>query len=647
MQRFVLRDRKAAAKQPTPGRPVAAAPSSVACQMEERFDRLRHLGRGSYGAVWLVRRKADGQLLAMKTVPLPLLASKEEKALAERRQALREVEVLQSLQCPHIVRYAEMMLVPASAEHSHSELHIFTEFCDGGDLDSYLRVRKRGKCMEEAEVWRFSTSVLVGLHELHQHQILHRDLKPANIFLKSCQVVAGKASPPKPSQGLQLRALLGDLGLARTISESQPMASTMVGTPHYCAPEIFEGVPYGEKADIYSFGVCVYELMHGRTPHADVQNIAGLVRRVLRLDLGGSNGQSALEPPKFDTRFSEELRSLVGACLEQSPTARPDTKALLLRVPLEQLAEAAAASTSPFAPPVGKLSTGAVSSFSFKPPRRNIDALPTPPVAECQAPPDMQQTKLPASVSPESTLRPRTVAEPSQSDAAAFSIGTSQEDHAELTKKVSRFGPEVEEQSRVLEPSGDDDAKTEEHEGLEEAAMRAVPNEQEKHDQQGLLRDADDATISASSRFAKIPLAASCCTAQDSEPPHAVGSGASQAPAEACVVAVAPVAAEACRQPINEIEQPRPSTAGSQCSVKRQSSGRGDLMSYVSRAHECYSRWRREGRGNFNCAPGSPPRGQAVRGPAVLGAAANLPCLEVLGTAKVRTPKPLRPVARV
>ncbi|CAE8584426.1 unnamed protein product, partial [Polarella glacialis] len=77
----------------------------------------------------------------------------------------------------------------------------------------------------------------------------------------------------------KLTALLGDFGLARAMSDSQPLASTLVGTPHYVAPEIFEGVPYDEKADIYSFGVCMYELMHGRTPYADVKTVVGLVRR--------------------------------------------------------------------------------------------------------------------------------------------------------------------------------------------------------------------------------------------------------------------------------------------------------------------------------------------------------------------------------
>lgn len=119
---------------------------------------------------------------------------------------------------------------------------------------------------------------------------------------------------------------------------SQPFASTLVGTPHYCAPEIFEGRPYGDKADIYSFGACVYEMMHGRPPHADVNNVGALVRRVLNL---GCDADSADAEPShsggdnhipMDTLYSDHLRRLVAMCLARSPEQRPSSDELLLQV---------------------------------------------------------------------------------------------------------------------------------------------------------------------------------------------------------------------------------------------------------------------------------------------------------------------------
>lgn len=337
----------------------------------QRFERIRQLGRGSYGIVWLVRRKADQRLLAMKSVPLPPLASREERAILERRQALREVEALQTLSSVHIVRYADMVLSPPSAENPCSELHIFTEYCDAGDLATYITMRGKGRGLDEPEVWNLAVQVLTGLRSLHEHQILHRDLKPANIFLKRNSTSSRSTGLAQPVGALH--AVLGDLGLARMVSESQPMASTLVGTPHYCAPEIFEGVMYNDKADIYSYGVCVYELMHGKTPHSDVKNVVGLVRRVLRLELGGS--RSLDSTAQVDARFSSELGDFVLCCMAQSPEVRPTALELLSKVPSQDFPEKRAGGSKSAAEKVFQAdraqSGGSTSSYAFRPPSRS------------------------------------------------------------------------------------------------------------------------------------------------------------------------------------------------------------------------------------------------------------------------------------
>jgi serine/threonine protein kinase len=196
--------------------------------------------------------------------------------------------------------------------------------------------------LPEIDVWSIATSTLQGLRELHARSILHRDLKPANVFLKR----GAQTSPSRACSGrsgsqnrcvaaasgsFKFNVLVGDLGLAREMSESHPLASTMVGTPLYCAPEIFEGQPYGEKADVYSFGVCVYELMHGRPPFGAVQNMGALVRQVLNLD--GKSGEMRLP---MNCQYSCNLRGLVLSCLAISPDQRPPVTELLNRVAVLQ-----------------------------------------------------------------------------------------------------------------------------------------------------------------------------------------------------------------------------------------------------------------------------------------------------------------------
>lgn len=273
----------------------------------DRFEPLHELGRGSCGVVWLVRRRTDRRQLALKTVELPPLSCDEKKA-AIRHQALREADILKSIKSPHLVLCVEVILTPATVQRP-AELHIVTEFCNGGDLASHIK-KQRGR-LPERHLWDFVASILAGLSELHERLILHRDLKPANVFLKKVRSRPGE---------LGLRALLGDLGLARELTSSQPLACTMVGSPVYCAPELFEGELYGEKADMYSFGVLVYELMHGRTPHGDANNLGALVRRVVT---------ATVSDLPMDPRYSIGLRRITGACLSRSPAERPASAELM------------------------------------------------------------------------------------------------------------------------------------------------------------------------------------------------------------------------------------------------------------------------------------------------------------------------------
>lgn len=347
------------------GRTSQAAALPRATSPLAGFERLRELGRGVSGSVWLVRRKCDERLLALKTLQLPPLARKEDKALAERRQALREVDLLRSVTSHHVIRYVDAIFVPASVGCSQTMLHVLTEFCEGGDLLTNLRNNGAGRGLPEVDVCRYSRAVASGLHELHQKRVLHRDVKLANVFLRRCSdsptgarhiVQLAGARSRTPSRELPKRiqrarscgnrglntvgnnrfeAVVGDLGLARALTGSQSLACTMVGTPHYCAPEIFEGKPYDEKADIYSFGICLYELMHGHVPHADVQNVGALVRRVLHINtldnLDGGEQESHIH---MDDRYSSGLRDVATACLKVLPESRPTAAELLLRIPL-------------------------------------------------------------------------------------------------------------------------------------------------------------------------------------------------------------------------------------------------------------------------------------------------------------------------
>lgn len=178
-------------------------------------------------------------------------------------------------------------------------LCIVTEFCSQGDLASHILARK-GKLFDEQEVLDMLAQVCLALAYMHSRRVLHRDLKPQNIF-----VVADGS----------LR--VGDLGIARVLKFTFELAHTVVGTPIYLAPEVVESKPYASKADVWSLGVVLYEMMALKRPFSG-STIPSLVRRILR----------GKYPPLPDA-FSDDLRGLVHLMLSKTPSSRPSVAAIL------------------------------------------------------------------------------------------------------------------------------------------------------------------------------------------------------------------------------------------------------------------------------------------------------------------------------
>jgi NIMA (never in mitosis gene a)-related kinase len=89
----------------------------------------------------------------------------------------------------------------------------------------------------------------LALKHLHDRKILHRDIKCQNVFLTKSSIIK-----------------LGDFGIARVLNHTLEVARSMVGTPYYLSPEIYEGRPYAFKSDIWSLGVLLYELLALKPP---------------------------------------------------------------------------------------------------------------------------------------------------------------------------------------------------------------------------------------------------------------------------------------------------------------------------------------------------------------------------------------------
>ena len=152
-----------------------------------------------------------------------------------REEALNEVQIMSALDHPYIVKYYDYFI-------ENKTLHILMEYCERGDLNKHIKAQA-GRPMPEQRIWKFFIQICMGLEYLHSKKVLHRDIKSMNVFLTKDDSVR-----------------IGDLGVAKVLSNTSAFARTMVGTPFYLSPELCEERPYNVKSDVWALGCVLYEL---------------------------------------------------------------------------------------------------------------------------------------------------------------------------------------------------------------------------------------------------------------------------------------------------------------------------------------------------------------------------------------------------
>eukprot|EP00656_Telonema_subtile_P024156 TRINITY_DN2607_c0_g1_i1.p1 TRINITY_DN2607_c0_g1~~TRINITY_DN2607_c0_g1_i1.p1 ORF type:complete len:662 (-),score=252.36 TRINITY_DN2607_c0_g1_i1:460-2445(-) len=210
----------------------------------------------------------------------------------EREAQLREVRLLQHLRHPNIVNYHESF-------EDKGNLCIVMEYCERGDLYQELK-RAKGRMLPEKVVLDWFVQMSLALHYLHSKKVLHRDLKTQNIFLTTDGQIK-----------------LGDFGIAKVLDGTAAFAMTVIGTPYYMSPELYNNKPYSFKSDSWSMGCILYEM--AALKHAfDAKNITALGQRVCR-------GQYAPVPPSFGS----VVKNLIKGLLSPSPMQRPSMAQIL------------------------------------------------------------------------------------------------------------------------------------------------------------------------------------------------------------------------------------------------------------------------------------------------------------------------------
>jgi len=255
----------------------------------EELQLEQKIGEGGFGEVY--RAKWRGTVVAVKTLKHKGPSSHFTAEEAERYK--REVSILRALNHPNLVLFLGACLEP--------KLCMISEFMFGGSL--YDLLYKKKKVPDHSKRCVLALDIAKAMAFLHNHKppIVHRDLKSMNILLDE----KGE------------HAKVGDVGLAVGIGGKGELKGA-VGTYSWMPPEMMKGQPYTEKADVYSYGLVLYEMVTGKLP------FAGMPPQQISLRVAVYN-----ERPPLPSSVNSKWRDLITACWGADDTKRPSFIAIL------------------------------------------------------------------------------------------------------------------------------------------------------------------------------------------------------------------------------------------------------------------------------------------------------------------------------
>ncbi|KAL9241172.1 hypothetical protein vseg_015314 [Gypsophila vaccaria] len=248
------------------------------------------LGSGAFKKVYRAFDQLEGLEVAWNQVKLSNFS--DDKSAIEH--LFLEVKLLSELRNENIIS-----LFHVWRDLERNRLNFITEICNSGNLRQY---RKKHRHVSIIALKKWSKQLLHGLHYLHTHEpcIIHRDLNCGNVFIN------GNVGEIK----------IGDFGLA-TITDKSHVAHSILGTPEYMAPELYDE-EYTELVDIYSYGLCVLEMVTTEIPYSECDNAGQIYKKVT----------DGVMPKSLSKVHDPEVKAFIMKCTGK-PRERPSAAQLL------------------------------------------------------------------------------------------------------------------------------------------------------------------------------------------------------------------------------------------------------------------------------------------------------------------------------
>lgn len=273
-----------------------------------KYEIRREIGKGAMGTVYEGFDPVIERPVAIKTILAEYLESVESAAAVARFK--REAQAGGRLQHPAIVGVYEY-------GEDERMAFIVMEYVEGRQLRRLMRDRGRFELIDVFEVMK---QLLAALDYSHRHGVVHRDIKPANVMVL---------------RGMKIKVM--DFGVARLETSSLTQVGTVMGTPTHIAPEQLLGLAADGRADLWSAGVILYELLTGRGPFV-AETPATVMHHVLHVDPAPPSTLATDVPPVFDELLVRALakkpddrfqnardftNALLAAFVKSKPTGRP------------------------------------------------------------------------------------------------------------------------------------------------------------------------------------------------------------------------------------------------------------------------------------------------------------------------------------